>query len=97
MNRLIVDNESNRAFLNNTEISHSALAMFEPKTVPGGEYHRRVYYSGHKHYLRAKTRIKTLEPKNESFDSLFEKIPEIIAIDKRIVSGQLKMPKQFEG
>ena len=88
MSKMIIDNESNTAILDDIKVSLSSIALFDPDVIPPDGYHRRIYESGVKHYIRSKGGIKTFSPKNEKFDLLFEKKSEISAIDMKIKSGQ---------
>lgn len=97
MSKMIIDNESNTAFLDELKVSLTSITMFEPEVVPPTGYHRRIYESGVKHYVRSKNGIKTFNPTNEKFDLLFDRKSEISAVDSKIRSGQIKVPVRYEG
>ena len=95
--KLIVDIDSNTAIVDDEILCLPTINFFESSAIPSGEFKRRVYFSGKKHYLKSDKSTKVLDPNNEKFDSLFGKIKEIRAVNKKIKSGQIKLPVKFEG
>lgn len=97
MNKLIIDNESGKSFLNEIEVDTYSLQLFEPDVMVPTGYERRVYYSNFKHYLKSDKDTKSLDIHNEKFDDLFSKIEEIIEIDKKVREGSIKPPCKYVG
>ena len=97
MKKLIIDNDSNSVIMNDNIFSIPALSLFDQSALVPNGYKRRVYYSGKKHYLKSDKSITILNPQDDKLDSLFEKEKEISEINKKIKSGQIKLPQKYEG
>lgn len=97
MNKLIIDLDSNSVIMNEEIFSIPAFSLFCSDVLPPDGYKRRVYYSGSKHYLKSEKSTVILNPQDQTLDDLFEKQKEISLVNKKIKTGQIKLPVKYEG